>query len=352
MAVNKTIAEEILNIHNGRIGNYIYLKFGKKLLVKFNNLYKTRIGNYFYFKLAERVFDKTPHGPQIIFLEPTNICNSNCTFCPRELLTRPKDIMSFDTFKKIVHDIKAMNDAHKGTMKVISFSTFGEPLIDKNIFEKIRYAKKQLNDVSIEIYTNGSLINEENAKNIIESGTDLVKISFEGFSKELYEKIRVGLKFDIVKKNIIRLCKMVEGTKTEVVMPVVMEKKYEKFEEEFVKYWKSKVSKVYITKIHNWGGDYGEYLKEKPVVCGNFWNQMSIHWNGDVLTCCHDFDGKIKLGNVKDHSLTEFWNGQKYNTLRQMMLAGNKDKIKICDGCDNPHRSPVTDALMFKLRYG
>ena len=37
-------------------------------------------------------------------IEPTNICNADCTFCGYSFLKKPKSTMMIDTFKRTVDD--------------------------------------------------------------------------------------------------------------------------------------------------------------------------------------------------------------------------------------------------------
>ena len=52
--------------------------------------------------------------PLLVWIDPTNMCNFKCVFCPTgdsELLKkvgRPKGIMTKKTFNKVVNDLKIM----------------------------------------------------------------------------------------------------------------------------------------------------------------------------------------------------------------------------------------------------
>lgn len=88
-------------------------------------------------------------------------------------------------------------------MKLLSLTGQGEPLINRNISKMVEIAKK--NDIAerIEIITNGSLLNKEVAKSLIEAGLDTIRISIQGLSAEKYKNIcNYQLNFDEFINNI------------------------------------------------------------------------------------------------------------------------------------------------------
>lgn len=43
---------------------------------------------------------------------------------------------------------------------------------------------------------------------------------------------------------------------------------------------------------------------------------MQVLWDGRVVPCCYDFDGKIVLGDLRRESVAKVWNGEKYERFR------------------------------------
>mgnify|MGYP003302632328 CR=1 FL=1 len=87
-----------------------------------------------------------------IYLEITNICNLNCSFCIGN--ERTKKFMPFEEFKIILRKIKKHTN-------YLYFHILGEPLMHPNINEFINYAHDE--GFNVNITTNGYLIN--NIKN-------------------------------------------------------------------------------------------------------------------------------------------------------------------------------------------
>ena len=108
-------------------------------------------------------------------VEPTNACNLNCKICMRQNLERPIAFLSLDNFKKILDS---------GDFRYVGLHGWGEPLLNKQLFEMVKYA--EVKGVSTNLTTNGTLL-QENIDNILSSG--LREIAFGIYDKELFIKV-------------------------------------------------------------------------------------------------------------------------------------------------------------------
>ena len=70
----------------------------------------------------------------------------------------------------------------------------------------IDYAKKK-GLTSVNMNSNGTLLDDEMAEMILDSGIDFISFDCDGFSAEVYEKIRVNGKRDIFYNNLLNLIK-------------------------------------------------------------------------------------------------------------------------------------------------
>ena len=135
--------------------------------------------------------------PLFIDVEVTSACNLRCPFCATTY--RDKDIakgfMSFEVLKKIIDE-----GAGKGLYGV-KFNIRGEPLLHPQIHEFVQYAKQQ-GLVDIYFNTNAMLLTEEMGRKLIDAGLDRLSVSFEGVTKDVYEKNRVGAVYETVLENI------------------------------------------------------------------------------------------------------------------------------------------------------
>lgn len=56
--------------------------------------------------------------------------------------------------------------------------------------------------------------------------------------------------------------------------------------------------------------------------CAGLWNTPIVHVNGDLTTCCLDTKLLNRLGNLREHSLGELWNGPELHAWRVAQIKG------------------------------
>ena len=102
--------------------------------------------------------------------------------------------MDFDLYKKIIDEAKDF---------VFDVNLFhrGESLLHPRIYDMIKYANEK--GIYTRLFTNATLLDDKNAKSIIDSGLDFISFSFDGYTKEDYEKVRINFDFDKTINNII-----------------------------------------------------------------------------------------------------------------------------------------------------
>ena len=273
--------------------------------------------------------------PQVIHIENTNYCNARCIMCSHGAMTRPKGFMSMDLYRKVISEA-----AELGVPKV-TVQFFGEPLLDKHLFERIRLARQA--GLETEINTNASLLTAEASVRLIESGLDELHISFDGFTRATYERIRVGLDFDKVVANIegfLGLKRRTGSPRPKVFLTFVAFETNRHEAKAFLNHWGHRVDHVIISNARNWAGQKhvkgtGKFCQEHlpTVPCAVLWKQLVALVDGRVTVCCDDYDGKLALGDLNRQTLGEIWNGSKLRKLRDLHIAGQGDKIPLCRSC-------------------
>ena len=61
--------------------------------------------------------------------------------------------------------------------------------------------------------------------------------------------------------------------------------------------------------------------------------QLMIDYDGAVLLCNHDWHKKLILGNVKETSILDVWNSEKYKEVRGNLANANRNQSP-CNRCD------------------
>ncbi|MDP2947732.1 MAG: radical SAM/SPASM domain-containing protein, partial [Nanoarchaeota archaeon] len=274
----------------------------------------------------------------------TSRCNSQCIICEHKDMKRVKQDMPMELYKKIIKECSQ----YKKLITNLSLSFMGEPLLDENIFKKIKLAKEQgIGFVSF--ICNGSLLTKEKAKYLIDSGIDSIVFSVDGAYKASYEKIRVGLNYEQVTNNIktlINLKKELRSKKPTVSVDMV-QTKFNKGEIELFKaQWQGLADEVMVRPLHVWGGEVidkdllnysrntlsADKISRRP--CFYLWKSMFISQDGKVALCCVDAECESGYGNITTSSIKEIWQGEQIKKLRKLHLCGEFDKIPLCGRCN------------------
>jgi MoaA/NifB/PqqE/SkfB family radical SAM enzyme len=278
--------------------------------------------------------ERSPRLPEIVQIESTNICNAKCVFCPRDDMARAQGVMSWELFTKIVDECVALG------IGAVRLHNYGEAFIDRRLVEKIRYAKASgIREVGL--ISNGSLITEPVAKGIVEAGLDAINISVDAAGKEVFERTRVGLKYDKVIAGIERILQARASAgraRPKLILSFVRQDNSAE-ERAFIERWGPRADKIHITDLHNWAGTLN---RESDVrfPCYRAWLTFTVLWDGRVSLCCADFDGRHVLGDLRTHSIAEVWNAEPYRATRRIHLEEGGPAI--CQSCDLPKKdSPL-----------
>lgn len=283
----------------------------------------------------------TPSFPKIIQVQTQYGCNARCVFCPMGREQGPiKGRMSDDTFARIVEE------AVKNDCRVFSPYLQNDPLVDKKLHEKIKIIREvrgKRKYPQTKIITNGGLLNEVKAYQLIESGLEKIVFSVHGVDADIYNGIMQGPKFDTVVENIERFVKVKKelGAKNpDIEIWAVLTKDVQDQLEETKAFWRKRGIYFKARQLDN---------RANPDIIDNvdlavedlewkyafyctipFWRAWILQ-NGDMVLCCVDWERSQVFGNVNDHSIKEIWNSPGYRNYRQRM----KDRDLVGTLCEN-----------------
>ena len=271
------------------------------------------------------------HYPPAIEIEVTNRCNEDCIMCPRHQLTRPFGNLPMSLLEKILDEVK-------GHVELINLFHFGEPLIHPQLAEMVRRCKDS--GAHTMVTTNGTLLTEKRAKELIESGLDMLVVSLDAASPAVYSRIRRLGDFHSVLKNVETFLLLKEkygqGPYTQVQMVALQPNRHEI--DGFIKQWKGRVDSIRIKHFYN-TANIGKEINEPPIdreqarPCVMLWREPVILCDGTVLPCCVDMIGEQPVGNITERSLMEIWNGSEMVEMRQKHVQGRHREIPICRDC-------------------
>jgi radical SAM protein with 4Fe4S-binding SPASM domain len=133
--------------------------------------------------------------PHNVFIEVTNHCNLLCETCPRTFTTyeQPKTL-AWEDFVRIVDQFPDMERA--------VLHGIGEPLLNKDLPRMIAHLKAR--GVYVLFNTNATLLTDDWARKLIESGLDEIRVSIDGADPKTYALIRGAPLFHKVVGNLKR----------------------------------------------------------------------------------------------------------------------------------------------------
>ncbi len=293
--------------------------------------------------------------PLNLDIEPTNKCNLKCPFCYRTLaISNHIDnvdwdgIMTLETYKTILSQI-VING--KIMVPAIKLTHRGEPLLNKNLGEFVKLAK-DAGACDVMVNTNGTLLTEDIAKNLLAAGLDKLLFSFDSPYKKKYEDTRIGANYDKVLDNIKMFVKLRNSyfnsnTLIRVGMVVtegVEEREIEDFYNLFCDVGADVVSynSVHAEVDVDEDGYFfykGERRNVKKICFADsqLWQRMTINWNGDAEICCENYKQETQLGNIKNKNVHDIWCGATFQKIRDLHSKSEWWKIPQCKKCTLPY---------------
>ena len=252
-----------------------------------------------------------------IYVEITNVCNLNCSFCAKN--NRKKAFLSLDKFEILLGKLK------KHT-KYLYFHIMGEPTLHPNINEFINIASEYF---YINITTNGTMLDKiSDNKNIRQ-----INISLHSINNNLEEHLNYIFKHSekLLKNNtIVNYRLWVKNKNYNEIINIINE------------YYKVDANNLINKTIkHNLYIDYpNEFIwpnlnnkQEFDGTCKGTIDHIGILVDGTVVPCCLDSEGIINLGNIYDNNLDEIITSKKFKQINEGFKQ-NKRVHPLCKTCN------------------
>jgi len=263
-------------------------------------------------------FNKHNPLPFIVSIETINRCNNTCSFCPANINfeKRPLKIMELELFYKIIDDLEAINyDGY------ISLHINNEPFMDKRIIDLFKYVKRKLKKAKTLMFTNGLLLNIEKFNSIYKY-IDVMIINNYSTQYKLHS-------------NLEELYKYIKNNKAKFKnIDVTIQLRY--------------LNEILTNRA---GTSPNKKIKEKKIIkekCLMPYTDLTIYPDGQVGLCCSDTQEITDLGNLKEYSIMDIWNGEKLKDIRSKMNNGrnNLDFCKYCDFVDAGIREKTIKSIL------
>lgn len=239
------------------------------------------------------------------YVEITNICNKNCSFC-HGTKRQPK-FMNKAEFERVLDELD-------GVTEYLYFHVLGEPLCHPEVYNYINDAAKR--GFKVTITTNGSLLENK----LIQSGVYKIQISLHSFeeddnyAKKEYIKTIIDFSKEAAKKGIIISLRL-WNLGTDVSNDIIISEIKNAFPEPWIE-GRSKSytlsEKIYLgfANRFEWQ-DLNSPIINTSLFCYGLRDQIAILSNGTVVPCCLDAEGDIPLGNIFKTPLEEILNSKR-----------------------------------------
>lgn len=129
-----------------------------------------------------------------VYVEVTTSCNLRCRTCVRNVWSEPLGDMSDTTFEHLISQLEAFP-----RLEEVAFGGYGEPFAHPNFVSYLEKVKAL--GLKVTISTNGTLLDEKLARELVALGVDNLFISLDGTESKTYEHIREGADLRTVLNN-------------------------------------------------------------------------------------------------------------------------------------------------------
>ena len=286
--------------------------------------------------------------PYVLVVDPSSLCNLRCIWCPSghdDLIRktgRNQCIMDYDLFCELIDSARSF----ESQVNVLRLYKEGEPLVNPHYAEMVAYAKKSNCFGRIDTTTNGVLLNPELNRRIVDAGLDQINISVNGMnSEQIYKNTGRKIDFEQYVNNIRDLYEH-RGECTiyiKSIKDILSDKEKTMFFDTFGnisdRIFLEQLSPAWpCFELEEYGlvyediGNYGQALEDRRV-CPYLFYIMVINADGSVSTCIQDWKHVQIVGNVKESTLKEIWQGSLQKKYQIEHLKDNKNIFEMCARC-------------------
>lgn len=264
-----------------------------------------------------------------IYIEITNICNLNCSFCSKD--NRVKESISIENFEKVLKKINNYTD-------YVYLHVKGEPLLHRNLKEILDLCLKY--NKYVNITTNGTLLKDK-IDILKHPAIRQINISLhsennkENYLKEVFSSVeKLRNKIIIYRFWTLKTDELNEKS-TEIVENI---RKFYNLDTNLVEKIKKEkhikiVDNIYVDKNTEfiWPSLDNDYYNEMGY-CYALKDQLAILVDGTIVPCCLDSNGIIKLGNIYENTLEEVITSKRFSDMKQG-FCNRKVTEELCKHC-------------------
>lgn len=226
----------------------------------------------------------------------------------------------------------------------------GEPYMNSNLFEMIRYARSK--KIFVATSTNGHFLSEQNARETVLSGLNKLIISLDGSDAASYSKYRIGGDFEKVIDavgSLVRIRKELGRRNPKIILQCL----YLKSNQHQLEEVKNLAKRLGADRLEFKTAQFCDLGVNNPLLpdnpehtrysqnsksqklknsCFRMWSSCVITWDGKVVPCCFDKDARYLMGDLSRDDFGKIWKGDELRAFRRRIL-NDRAQIDICCNC-------------------
>ena len=305
-------------------------------------------------------------------IEPSSLCNLNCSICFRHGWTEPAGgRMDMTLYGHLAGQINALPSVGE-----VFFGGRGEPWSHPDIVGMVGAVcpeKKR------KMVSNGTLLDGQMSERLIRAGLDELWISMDGFDEESYERIQTGSRFRQIIQNLDGFNAARAGTGVRLMITFVVTPgnaaqlgKINRFADRFlvdginISHMVPSTPLARCDAIYDrediYVGQMYRYAKADPLPEHHCpfveEGQTFVRWDGDVVPCMQLLHGcttylyeerrtinRFSYGNVGRNTLQECGDDPDYRDLRYRVRTFSFPFCTVCWGCED-RRENLCDCFL------
>jgi len=292
--------------------------------------------------------------PFTVYIEVTRYCNIKCFYClqstrddsngaMRKLGLSPMH-MDFNMYKEAINQLSTFP---KGIKRIV-FSGLGEPLMNPRLPEMVKIAVDSGICDRVEMITNGILLRPSVSDSLVNAGITNINVSIQGVTDEQYKEIcGKDIKLQSLIDNLSYLYNNKKDT-TIYIKAIDATLNGKEQEEKFYELFGNIADRIYIEHlvvmqqqmddlksiVDNTRNFYNEEITSDRDVCAQAFYFLQIGCELDTFPCpVPGLPRKLSMGNMKDNTFLEIWNGSKRKQMLRTMLEFRRNTIPECKDC-------------------
>lgn len=282
--------------------------------------------------------------PSQVIIDVTELCNLACTHCPHPAFKKSDFYggrsLSFELSAKAVGEVATSG---KGIVQYVRFASDGEPMLNKALFPMLDDAVKR-SGTFVSLTTNGTLLTDARIDALLATGVNLVDVSIDAYSDDVYSKIRVRGDLNVTRTNVLRLMARARESRSALRVAVSYIEQPDNAHETalFEKFWNDAgADSVAIRRLHSAAGaviPIADLLRRDAVAkqrrpCVYPWERVMVTPRATLAFCPTDWTGGSALADYRTTTIAEVWRGAQYRALRAAHVNNDYSAHAFCGQC-------------------